>query len=175
MSISNKKSAKKSNVTTVSASTLDAFAQALGKGTKRLTAKERQRQLKLRTGGIDTTRTLATLATRHKLGEMVDVPGMLANVEKLESLQPLLDSATNLQETLHDLVLMAAGDAWRSATTIYTILQRMAVNDPRIADELAPVAAKFAKKGVSAAPAEPAPMVTASSTPATVTTPAAKQ
>jgi hypothetical protein len=165
--------------TTAHVATLDAMASRIGQGAKRLTTKERRQQPKLRTGGVDTTRTLATLATRYKVDSTVDVPAMLANVAQLEKLQPLLDSATNLMQIVHDQVLVAAGDSWKSATTIYTMLQRMALDDPRLADELAPVAAKFAKKkapsGSAGTTKTPVATATASVTPATVTTVAAKQ
>jgi hypothetical protein len=156
--------------TTTQAATLDAMASSIGQGAKRLTPKERQRKLKLRTGGVDTARTLATLASRYGVDSVVDVPAMLQNLAQIEELQPLLDSATNLQQTVHDQVLVAAGDSWGSATTIYTVLQRKALSDPRIADDLAPVAAKFAKKTrKSAAVKKPevSATVTASTTPAT--------
>ena len=142
-----------SAVRTAQVATLDARWHArstwpAGSATEsaRLTPTERKRMLKLRTGGVDTTRTLATLATRYKVDSTVDVPAMLQNVAQLEELAPLLDSATNLMQIVHDQVLVAAGDSWKSATTIYTMLQRMALDDPRLADELAPVAAMFANK-----------------------------
>jgi hypothetical protein len=154
--------------TTAQVATLDALASNISQGAKRLTTKERRQQLKLRVGGVDTARTLATLAIRYKVDSTVDVPAMLQNVTQLEQLQPLLDSSTNLTEIVHDKVLVAAGDTWASATTIYTVLQRMALDDPRLADELAPVAAKFAKKKSKGA-TQPAATATASTTPATVT------
>jgi hypothetical protein len=162
--------------TTAQAATLDSMAASVSQGAARLTTKERLQKLKLRTGGVDTARTLATLASRYKLDSTVDVPAMLQNLTQLEALQPLLDSATNLQQIVHDQVLVAAGDSWKSATTIYTMLQRMALDDPRIAEELAPVAAKFAKKtGKSAKKQKPTVTATASTTPATVTAVSTKQ
>jgi hypothetical protein len=178
MTTSKKKqtSAASATGTTAQVASIDALASSISQGAPRLTPKERQRQLKLRTGGVDTARTLATLATRYKLDTTVDVPAMLQNLAQLEQLQPLLDSATNLQQIVHDQVLVAAGDSWKSATTIYTMLQRMALDDPRIADELAPVAAKFAtKKAASGGAQKPAVAATASTTPATVNTVATKQ
>src|SRR5580658_11372077 len=109
---SNNKKRTRAVSTTAQAATLDAMASSIGHGAKRLTAKERQRQLKLRTGGVDTARTLATLASRYGVDTVVDVPAMLQNLATLEELQPLLDSATNLQQTVHDQVLVAAGDSW---------------------------------------------------------------
>jgi hypothetical protein len=170
-----KKKTKSATTMAARIASIDTLASSIGQGTKRLTPKERNRKLKLRSGGVDMARTLATLATRYKLGALVDVPALLRNVTLLEQLQTLLASSTNLQEIVRDQVLGVSATSWSSATTIYTMLQRMAVDDPRIADELAPIAAQLAlgkgRKGKAKKGA--APTATASTVPATASATAA--
>src|SRR4051794_11043505 len=76
-------------------------------GVKPLSSKERQRTLKLRSGGRATARTLATIAAKRGLGDLVPVDAMLRDIEYAERLEGLTGDVTTLATVLADLILQA--------------------------------------------------------------------
>ncbi len=123
---------------------VDKLVKVVGSGQKPLTPLQRSRTARARTGSSAMVRTLGALAEKHGVDTLVDVPTMLANSNAADRIRPIAAPIANLHRLVGDLVLSADGAAWKSATAIYTILQRLAVDDGTIAQDLAPFAAEFA-------------------------------
>jgi hypothetical protein len=123
---------------------VDQLVKVVGSGQKPLTPLQRSRTARARPGSSAMVRTLGALAVKHGLDALVDVPTMLANSDAADRIRPIAAPITSLHRLVGDLVLSADGAAWKSATAIYTILQRLAVDDGTIAQDLAPIAAEFA-------------------------------
>jgi hypothetical protein len=153
--------------------TIGKLVKVVGGGQKPLTPLQRSRTTQTRAGASATVRTLGALAVKHGVDTLVDVPTMLANSEAADRIRPLAAPIANLLRLVGDLVLSADGAAWKSATAIYTILQRLAVDDGTMAQDLAPIAASFAHgpqaestgSGVTEAKATDAPTTAATHTP----------
>ena len=151
----------------------DKLVKVVGSGQKPLTPLQRSRTMKPRAGGSDAVRTLGALAVKHGVDTLVDVPTMLANSNAADRIRPIAAPIANLHRLVGDLVLSADGASWKSATAIYTILQRLAVDDGTIAQDLAPFAAEFALgpkpestgSGTTTAQAADAPTTAAPHTP----------
>jgi hypothetical protein len=124
--------------------TVGKLVEVVGSGQKPLTPLQRSRTARARPGASATVRTLGTLAVKHGVDALVDVPTMLANSDAADRIRPIAAPVANLHRLVGDLVLSADGAAWKSATAIYTILQRLAVDDGTMAQDLAPLAASFA-------------------------------
>ncbi len=125
-------------------SSVGKLVKVVGSGQKPLTPLQRSRTMKPRAGGSDAVRTLGALAVKHGVDALVDVPTMLANSNAADRIRPFAAPIANLHRLVGDLVLSADGASWKTATAIYTILQRLAVDDGTIAQDLAPFAASFA-------------------------------
>jgi hypothetical protein len=132
------------NVIDSAIATVGKLVEVVGSGQKPLTPVQRSRTLKPRAGGSDAVRTLGALAEKHGVDTLVDVPTMLANADAADRIRPIAAPIANLHRLVGDLVLSADGASWKSATAIYTILQRLAVDDGTIAQDIAPFAASFA-------------------------------
>jgi hypothetical protein len=146
-----------------------------------LSPAERRRVAKLRKGGKDLLPTLTGMAARHGVQitglSAADLQPHLDLVTRLEPLGSALQSANTL---VSDTTLNAKSVAWKGLSSIYTILSRVAVDNPALRDELTSATAFFkeprakgnaAKKAV-AQTAVAAPESTPESVPA-VATPAA--
>jgi hypothetical protein len=123
---------------------VDKLVKVVGNGQKPLTPLQRSRTARARSGSSAMVRTLGTLAEKHGVDALVDVPTMLANSDAADRIRPIAEPIANLHRLVGDLVLAADGASWKSATAIYTILQRLAVDDGTIAQDIAPLAAEFA-------------------------------
>jgi hypothetical protein len=124
--------------------TVGKLVDVVGNGQKPLTPLQRKRTPKLRAGGSDTVRALGVLATKHGLDSIVDVPTMMANADAADRIRPIVEPLAGLHRLAADLVLAADGSSWKSATAIYTMLQRLAVDDGAIAQDLLPITKAFA-------------------------------
>jgi hypothetical protein len=153
--------------------TVGKLVDVVGSGQNPLTPLQRSRTMRSREGGSAAIRTLGALAVKHGLDSLVNVPTMLANADAADRIRPIVAPIANLHRLVGDLVLSADGAGWKSATAIYTILQRLAVDDGTIAQDLAPIAASFVHgpkavstgSGETTAPAADAPTTAAPHTP----------
>jgi hypothetical protein len=117
-----------------------------------LTAKDRKRSVKLRKGGEKVIPTL--LALSERLGLVVPshpTSAIQANLDKVKTLTPVLESVTSAEKHLADAVFESQSAAWEGATVHYSVLRRLAKTDGDVANTLAPVAAFFAKKSTATA------------------------
>ena len=125
---------------------LGRLTDTIGRGAKPLTSQERKQLPKPRRDGHVIARELAQLAVKYGIDGAVKVDEMLNAVSEVEQLKPLDAGAANFSALVRDRVLEADARAWKIATTIYTFLQRMAVDDADVARDLMKVAASFAKR-----------------------------
>jgi hypothetical protein len=119
-----------------------------------LTHDEKAKVLKFRTGGERIVEQVASIAERHPddvpQGDIERMRSLMQNVARL---RPLETAFNVVAELISDTVYLALGDAWRSTTRLYSILNRLAVDDPVLDRELEPVREFFAlRKGDKAAP-----------------------
>jgi hypothetical protein len=121
-------------------------------GVKPLSMQERKHMPRPRKDGASIAREIAQLATKYGVTGIVDVDGMLSAVTQAEQLAPLDKAAANFSVLVHDRAFAAESASWKSATTGYTVLKRMAKDNPDLARDLTGVAAtlKHAKSGATA-------------------------
>ena len=130
----------------------------ISRGGKTLTKQEKQRMPRSRKDGASIAREIAQLAKKYGVDGIVDVTGMLSSVDDSERLAPLDKVAANFSVLVHDRAFASDAAAWKSATTGYTLLKRMAKDNPDMARDLEGVAAslKPAKKAAAATSGSPA-------------------
>jgi len=140
----------------------------ISRGVKPLSKQERQRMPRSRKDGATIAREIAQLATKYGVTGVVDVNGMLSAVNEVEQLAPLDKVAANFSVLVHDRVFASDSASWKSATAGYTVLKRLARDNPDMARDLVGVAARLkpAKSGATATSGEPA-AATAGATAAT--------
>jgi hypothetical protein len=156
---------KKKNVSTevssgsIAQSDVDSCVTDLGRltstvsnGVKPLSTQERRHLPRARKDGASIAREIAQLATKYGVDGIVDATGMLNAVTDSERLAPLDKAATNFSVLVHDRAFAADAAAWKSATTGYTVLKRLAKDNPDLARDLSGVAATL-KRAKSAATA----------------------
>jgi hypothetical protein len=156
-------------------------AQAAAKlGTvPRLTPKERKSTLKLRRGAHQVIPQITSVAAKYSVGSStVTSDSVNASLAHAQALEPLLNAAALLHETLIDAHLGAQRDAWKGATSLYGMVSNASNADENIANELQPAKEWFKrrrapKKGVATPPATPAIAAATTSAPAPVTAPVA--
>jgi hypothetical protein len=115
----------------------------MANGAKPLSKQERQRMPRPRKDGASVARELAQLADKYGVSSTMNVAGMLNAVDLAEQLLPLDKAVANFSVLVHDRFFTAQASAWKTATTVYTVLQRMAKDDPDLARDLQGVAASF--------------------------------
>ena len=162
---------KKKNVSTevssgsIAQSDVDSCVTDLGRltstvsnGVKPLSAQERKRLPRSRKDGASIAREIAQLVTKYGVAGIVDTTGMLNAVTDSERLAPLDKAATNFSVLVHDRAFAADAAAWKSATTGYTVLKRLAKDNPDLARDLEGVAATLrpAKRAATATSGTPA-------------------
>jgi hypothetical protein len=161
---------------------LGRLTSTVSRGNKPLSRAQRKQLVRPRKGSASFARELAQLATKYEVTGVVDVNGMLSAVTQAEQLAPLDKAAANFSVLVHDQVLAANSTSGKSSTTTYTVLKRLARDNPDLARDLEGVTAtlKRAKGDATATSGEPASAAKqtaatpdASSAPAT--TPAAPQ
>jgi hypothetical protein len=170
---------KKKNVSTesssgsVAQSAIDSCVADLGRhtvtmsaGATALSAQERKRMPRPRKDGASIAREIAQLATKYGVDGIVDVNGMLSAVTQSEQLAPLDKVASNFSVLVHDRAFAADSAAWKSATTGYTVLKRLAKDNPDMARDLVGVTAslKHAKSAATAKSGKPAAATAAKAT-----------
>ena len=146
-------------------------------GVKPLSKQERKHMARPRKDSASIAREIAQLATKYGVTGIVDVDGMLSAVTQAEQLAPLDKAAANFSVLVHDRAFAAESASWKSATTGYTVLKRLAKDNPDLARDLAGVAAslKRPKNGATAESGVPAaePATAGAATPAPEPAPAA--
>ena len=93
-----------------------------------------------RKDGASIAREIAQLATKYGVTGIVDVDGMLSATTEAEQLAPLDKAAANFSALVHDRAFAAESASWKSATTGYTVLKRLAKDNPDLARDLTGVA-----------------------------------
>jgi hypothetical protein len=119
-----------------------------------LTPKERMEGRKWRKGGEAVIPRIATLAEQYNL----EVPrrstrAMLAALERVKEVDALHKEVGTLLKTIEDAMFVDRGDAWGTATTLYSMLKRLARNDGEVKEALVDVEAFFAYRHPSVAAA----------------------
>jgi len=136
---------------------LGRLTATVSNGAKALSAQERKRMPRPRKDGASIAREIAQLATKYGVDGIVDATGMVNAVTDSERLAPLDKAAANFSVLVHDRAFTADAAAWKSATTGYTMLKRMAKDNPDLARDLSGIAAslKRAKSAPSATSGTP--------------------
>ena len=147
-------------------------AQVVGSHGVVLTPQERRRVAKIRKGGKDLLPKLTDMAARHGVQiaglAPTDLQPHLDLIARLDPLVTALQSATTL---VGDTTLNAKSQTWKGLSSIYTILSRVAVDNPVLRDELTDTTTFFKvtrKKGTTKKAAVPAPVVAPETTYASV-------
>jgi hypothetical protein len=129
---------------------LDQVAAMVKVSGSALTKTQRQKAVKMRTGGEKFVPVIASLAERFK----VNVGGhdsatMTGKVQQAQSLAPLLKRAQLLTTQLNDASLAANSQAWDSATVLYSTLNRVSRSNADVQTTLAPVKEFFAARSAA--------------------------
>ena len=69
---------------------------------------------------------------------------MVADMQTVTALQPLLTALMGWIQEIQDVTAVANGDAWTTASTLYSLLKRMSAKDPKLAAQIAPALAASA-------------------------------
>ncbi len=105
------------------------------------------RLAKLRKGGEKYVPQLANLAGQWGISVRTQPTGdMVTNAQTVTALQPLLSALLGWVQEIQDVTAVANGDTWTTASTLYSLLKRMSVKDPKLAAQIAPVAQFFKPK-----------------------------
>ena len=124
----------------------------VSRGSKPLSKQERARLPRSRKDGASIAREVAQLAQKYGADGAVNSTRMLSFVTEAERLAPLDKVARNFSVLVHDRAFAADAAAWKSATAGYTMLKRMAIDNPDLARDLLGITATL-KRSKSAAPA----------------------
>jgi len=132
---------------------LGRLSATMSNGVKPLSAQDRRRLPRSRKDGASIAREIAQLAMKYGVNGIVDTEGMLGAVTDAERLAPLDKVAANFSVLVHDRAFAAEAAAWKSATTGYTMLKRLAKDNPDLARDLVGIAATLKRpKKATAAP-----------------------
>jgi hypothetical protein len=116
---------------------LAGVTQLVGSNGVVLTPQERRQVAKLRKGGKDLLPKLTDMAARHGVQitglSPADLQPHLDLVSRLEPLGAALSAANTL---VSDTTLNAKSQAWKGLSTIYTVLSRVARDNPTLRGEL---------------------------------------
>jgi hypothetical protein len=107
-----------------------------------------KRSLKLRKGGAQVVTDLIALCSHHGVLSVgpVTVSGMSAEMERANALNQIGVKFAAVQKELTDAAFSAESTCWQYATALYTVLLRLSLMDPTLAEGLAPVRAFFQTK-----------------------------
>jgi hypothetical protein len=122
-----------------------------------LTAKDRQRSLRLRKGGEKVIPAITALSEQYG----IKVPShptsvITANVEQAKNLVAVHKQLVTATKQVSDAIFKAESKGWQGATVHYSVLKRLAKMDGDLAEALAPVSEFFAKKSPAVVKAEDA-------------------
>ena len=123
---------------------VEAIQTKLEKYCVSLTADDRQKAIKIRTGGRTIVSLIGTLLEKHGV-ILPDVSreAMNADMELAERLAPLAAALGAVNQLVDDTILEAHSEAWWAATAGYSTLQRMASQTAGLGAALAPAVEFF--------------------------------
>ena len=109
---------------------------------------EIRRSLKLRKGGAQVVTDLIALCGHHAITSVgpVTVEAMSAEMDRANALNQIGVKLNAVQKGLTDAAFSSESTCWQYATALYTVLVRLALMDPTLADGLQPVQAFFQTK-----------------------------
>ncbi len=113
-----------------------------------LSVLEIRHALKMRKGGAQIVPQLATLCGHNgitSVGNMT-TQGMTDLLSRANSLNTISVALEALQKKVDDAAFMAESTTWQSATTFYTVLQRLTSRSPTLSVALQPIQAFFQTK-----------------------------
>jgi hypothetical protein len=128
-----------------------------------LTAKERNRRLKMPSKSADAIRPLLLLAKRHGLD--AHAAPIAEHRRALDKLAELQNELTIVQIITSGLFMTSESETWKATTTIYTMLRRLARSDPDLAHALRPVVTRYFARKKADGPEEPAAPAAATASP----------
>jgi hypothetical protein len=107
-----------------------------------------RRSLKLRKGGSQVVTDLVALCQHHGITGVgpVTVASMTEQKARADTLGQIGVTFAAVQKKLNDATFSAESGTWQQATALYTVLQRLAVLNPTLAEGMAPVEAFFQTK-----------------------------
>jgi hypothetical protein len=110
-------------------------------GLTTLTATERKRIVKMRTGAERHIRNMARLAAERAETRPhgVDPAEMLARIERADALSELHASLTHALQQVEDTILVNLGTAYADALDVYALAERQSQRDPSLVAEVAPM------------------------------------
>jgi hypothetical protein len=113
-----------------------------------LNADQIRRSTKMRKGGAEVIPKILALCQEHGITQVgpLTVQEMSDEQKRGDALQQVGLRSALVQKKLKDSAMGAHGRSWQIATTMYIVLQRMAVNDPELALGLQPVEEFFQTK-----------------------------
>jgi hypothetical protein len=110
-----------------------------------LSTDEIRRSLKLRKGGAQVVPQLVDLCKQHGVTSVgaVTPDTLSAQKARADTLNTIGVNFAAVGKALGDATFSAESSTWRQATTLYTVLQRLAVDNPTLAQGIQPVQAFF--------------------------------
>lgn len=123
------------------------LAGKLEKFTLTLSAEDRRRATKMRTGGERIVDLVSELATQHQVAlPRISVADMKNDLVLAQRLAPLVQAVGSVAQTLSDTTLLAQSECWWAATAFYSALTRLSDAEPRIETALKPAVEFFARR-----------------------------
>jgi len=113
-----------------------------------LSADDIRRSLKLRKGGAQVVTDLVALCNHHGVTAVgpVTTDSMSAQKARADTLAQIGVQYDAVGKKLSDATFSADSSTWQQATALYTVLQRLALMDPTLAQGIQPVQAFFQTK-----------------------------
>jgi hypothetical protein len=113
-----------------------------------LSADDIRRRLKLRKGGAQVVAQLVDLCNQHGVTAVgpLTPDSLSAQKARAETLNTIGVTFAAVGKKLGDATFRAESDTWQQATVLYTVLQRLSVIDPTLAQGIQPVQAFFQTK-----------------------------
>jgi len=110
-----------------------------------LSADDIRRSLKLRKGGAQVVPQLVDLCKQHGVTSVgaVTPDTLSAQKARADTLNTISVNFAAVGKALGDATFSAESSTWQQATTLYTVLQRLAVDNPTLAQGIQPVQAFF--------------------------------
>jgi hypothetical protein len=109
-----------------------------------LTPAERRRVAKIKKGGKDLLPKLTDMAARHGVQiHGLALADLQPHLDLIARLDPLVTAVQSADTLVSDTTLNAKSQTWKGLSAIYTILSRVAVDNPALRDELTSTTAFF--------------------------------
>jgi hypothetical protein len=107
-----------------------------------------RRSLKLRKGGAQVVTQLAALCNHHGVTSVgpITVDSMTAHKARADALHEIGVQYQAVGKKLRDATFDSDSNTWQHATALYTVLQRLSVMNPTLAEGMQPVQAFFQQK-----------------------------